>query len=134
MREVYQGSCHCGAVRFEIETDIVELTTCDCSLCRKKNALMTKVHESEFRLLSGDDKLKEYQWNMRIARHFFCSECGIYTFHRKRSGPEYYGINVMCLDGFDPSTVPVRPAEGKTMTLTSDADPRWPGPREGSSI
>ena len=49
----YEGSCHCGAVRFEIETDFPELTMCDCSICRRKNALMVKVHESKFRLLSG---------------------------------------------------------------------------------
>lgn len=49
----YVGSCHCGAVRFEIETDFPELTMCDCSICRRKNALMVKVHESQFRLLAG---------------------------------------------------------------------------------
>jgi len=48
----YLGSCHCGAVRFEIETDFPELTMCDCSICKRKNALMVKVHESQFRLLA----------------------------------------------------------------------------------
>ena len=50
----YRGSCHCGAVVFEIESDFPELTTCDCSICRRKNALMVKVHESQFGLLSGE--------------------------------------------------------------------------------
>ncbi len=60
---------------------------------------MVKVHESRFTLLSGSDKLSEYQFHTHTARHFFCSVCGIYTFHRKRSAPDCYGINVFCLQG-----------------------------------
>ncbi|HET8831735.1 MAG TPA: hypothetical protein VFN86_06660, partial [Casimicrobiaceae bacterium] len=56
------GSCHCGAVRFEIETDFPELTTCDCSICRRKNALMVKVHEDHFKLIAGEDALTEYRF------------------------------------------------------------------------
>ena len=64
----YRGSCHCGAVGFEIESDMPELTTCDCSICRRKNALMVKVHESKFRLLSGDAALRLYQFHTFTAK------------------------------------------------------------------
>ena len=111
----YCGSCHCGAVKFEIETDFPELTTCDCSICRRKNALMVKVHENQFKLLSGEDWLAEYRFQTMTARHFFCKRCGIYPFHRKRITPDYLGINVFCLDGFDPSGVPVRQTAGASM-------------------
>ncbi len=60
--QTFQGACHCGAVRFQIETDFPELTMCDCSICKKKNALMVKVHESKFKLLAGEDALTEYQF------------------------------------------------------------------------
>jgi len=127
----YAGSCHCGAVTFAIDAEIVELTTCDCSLCVKKNALMTKVHESALTILSGADVLGLYEWNTRRAKHYFCSRCGIYTFHRKRAAPDHYGVNVFCLDGFDRAAIPVRATEGVGMTLV-DRHPRaeWPGPRE----
>ena len=127
---LYRGSCHCGAVQFEIETEITDLYTCDCSLCRKKNALMTTVHEDKFELLAGADRLTLYQWNAKIARHFFCSSCGIYQFHKKRAMPDHYGINVRCLDGFDAEGMPVRRADGKTMTVV-DPNPRpdWTGPK-----
>ena len=111
----YSGSCHCGSVRFEIETDFPELTRCDCSICRKKNALMVKVHESRFRLLQGQEFLTEYQFHTRTARHFFCKVCGIYPFHRKRVTPDFFGINVYCLDDFDPAGIPVREATGSAM-------------------
>jgi hypothetical protein len=111
----YRGSCHCGAVTFEIETDFPELTTCDCSICRRKNALMVKVHESRFKLISGDESLTEYQFHTMTARHFFCKACGIYPFHRKRVTPDYLGINVFCLDSFDPTGIPVRQTTGALM-------------------
>ncbi|MEO7156926.1 MAG: GFA family protein [Vicinamibacterales bacterium] len=111
----YTGSCHCGAVRFEIETDFPELTMCDCSMCRRRNALMVKVHESKFRLLSGEASLTEYRFHTRTARHFFCEVCGIYPFHRKRVTPDTLGVNVHCLQNFDPAGVSVRQAVGVDM-------------------
>ena len=111
----YLGSCHCGAVKFEIETDFPELTTCDCSICRRKNALMVKVHESQFKLLAGEDSHTEYRFHTRTARHFFCKICGIYPFHRKRVTPDHLGINVFCLEDFDPAGIPVRRTVGAAM-------------------
>jgi hypothetical protein len=113
--QTYHGSCHCGAVAFEIDTDVPELTTCDCSLCRRRNALMVKVHESQFRLLRGDDALRLYQFHTFTAKHYFCGVCGIYPFHRKRVTPDYYGVNVFCLDGFDATGIPVRATVGAGM-------------------
>lgn len=49
---------------------------------------MTKVHESTLTVLSGEDLLSAYEWNTQRAKHFFCSRCGIYTFHRKRAVPD----------------------------------------------
>ena len=111
----YLGSCHCGAVRFEIETDFPELTQCDCSMCRRRNALMVKVHESKFKLLAGLDSLTEYRFHTGTARHFFCKVCGIYPFHRKRVTPDYLGINVHCLHDFEPGGIPIRRAAGAAM-------------------
>ena len=127
----YQGSCHCGAVTFRIDAEIRELTTCDCSLCRQKNALMTKVHASALTVLGGEDLLSVYEWNTHRAKHFFCSRCGIYIFHRKRAAPDHFGINVFCLESFDPGSVPVRATEGIGMSVVDpNARTQWPGPRE----
>ena len=114
-RKTYSGCCHCGAVRFEIVTDFPELTTCDCSICRRKNALMVKVHQSEFTLLAGEHSLSTYQFHTHTAEHYFCGTCGIYPFHRKRVTPDYFGVNVFCLEDFDPSGIPVRATVGAGM-------------------
>ena len=89
---------------------------CDCSICKRKNALMVKVPERDFRLLAGADLLTEYRFNTMTARHFFCKVCGIYPFHRKRVTPDFFGINVNCLEDFDPDGIPVRHATGSTMS------------------
>jgi len=64
----YSGSCHCGAITFHIEVNITELLRCDCSICTKKNALMTNVHEDDFTLINGKDNLGEYRWNTKVVR------------------------------------------------------------------
>lgn len=98
---MFTGSCHCGAVRFRVDAKIAELTTCDCSLCVERNAVMAKVPEQALVVLEGEQSLTLYQWNTRRAKHDFCRQCGIYVFHRKRAAPDHFGVNVFCLEHFD---------------------------------
>ena len=114
-KQTFSVSCHCKAVKFEIDTDLEELTTCDCSICKRKNAVMIKVHESDMRILSGQDNLTKYTFHTHTAQHYFCSTCGIYPFHRKRVTPDYFGVNINCLEGFDPKGITVRETNGKNM-------------------
>lgn len=126
----HHGSCHCGAVQFEIDAEIVETTTCDCSLCAMRNAVMVKVPEAVLTVTAGREALTLYQWNSRRARHYFCSVCGIYVFHNKRAAPDHYGVNIFCLPDFDRASVPCRATEGANMTIEdAAARPEWPGPR-----
>ena len=114
--EQFKGSCHCGAVQFEIETQLKELTTCDCSICKRKNALMLMVHEDSMRILSGEEKLSTYTFHTHTAQHYFCSVCGIYPFHRKRVAPDHYGVNVFCLEGFSAEGINIRATDGIGMS------------------
>lgn len=125
-----EGSCHCGGVRFRLRHAIDEVTTCDCSLCAMRGAVMAKVPETALEVISGEELLTLYQWNTHRARHYFCSRCGIYVFHRKRAAPDHFGVNARCLHDFDLATTPVRATEGASMTV-EDPNPRgrWPGPR-----
>src|ERR1700754_2146242 len=127
----YHGSCHCGAVQFTVESEITDPYTCDCSLCRRRSATMASVHESKLKITEGEDKLSLYQWNARIAKHYFCAVCGIYPFHKKRSMPDHYGVNLACLEDFHLAGQSVRKADGLTMSVVAD-DPRpeWTGPRQ----
>ena len=77
---------------------------------------MVKVHESDFELLDGEGSLTEYRWHTNTARHYFCKVCGIYPFHRKRSAPDSYGINVYCLEGAELEGIPIRDTGGSAMS------------------
>ena len=115
----YFGSCHCGLVRFRIDAEPDVKTVCNCSICTKKNAVMVGVHESELVVLSGAEHLSTYQFNTMTAEHHFCDRCGVYTFHRKRSDPSTFGINVFCLAGFDVAAIPTRHADGTAMSIAA---------------
>jgi len=99
--QTYRGSCHCGRVRFEVETELTRVTACNCSICSRKGALMHGVPAERFRLVGGEGELTEYQFNTRTARHFFCRTCGIHPFHRPRTNPDTVSVNVRCLEGID---------------------------------
>ena len=109
------GSCHCGAVQFIIKSEFKELTTCDCSICIRKNALMVMVHQDKLEILQGNDVLTRYRFHTHTAHHYFCSVCGIYPFHRKRMAPDHYGVNVHCLEEIDLEGIPIRHTDGKGM-------------------
>ena len=115
MINTYQGSCHCQAVTFEVDTNLEQLLTCDCSICRRKNALMLKVHQSALRILGGENSLTVYQFHTETAEHYFCKICGIYPFHKKRVTPDYYSVNVYCLADIDLKGIPIRATIGAGM-------------------
>jgi hypothetical protein len=97
-------SCHCGAVVLELELPdgIVDPRRCNCSMCRRRGAIAASVPLAGLHVVQGEDALREYRFNTRTARHFFCGHCGIYTHHQRRSNPTQYGYNVGCLEGVDP--------------------------------
>ena len=97
----YVGSCHCGAVRYEIDAVIDRVTQCNCSICSKKGILHHRVAPENFRLLSGEQQLGTYQFGTMVAKHHFCKICGIHTFTRPRAAPELYTVNIRTLDNFD---------------------------------
>jgi hypothetical protein len=103
----YHGSCHCKAVRFEVDTTIDRVTVCNCSICSKKGIVHHRVAPENVRLISGEDVLTTYRFNTRVAKHHFCSVCGIHVFTRPRTAPELYTINVRTLDDFDLSSAKV---------------------------
>lgn len=100
----HKATCHCGAVVLELTlpNGIDNPRRCDCSICRRKGAIVASVDLDGIKILKGEDVLKLYQFNTQTARHYFCSNCGIYTHHQRRSNPHEYGFNVGCLEGVNP--------------------------------
>ena len=95
-------TCHCGAVKAEINLSgpLQKFLKCNCSICKRKGAVMSMVKNEEFKITRGQDKLKFYQFHTKVAKHYFCSICGIYTHHQRRSNPNEYSFNTGCVEGF----------------------------------
>ena len=101
----HSGSCHCGAIQFEVEIDIkAGASKCNCTICTKVGATGAIVKPSAFSLLSGKESLSEYQWGPKISSRFFCKHCGIHCFargHLDELGGDYVSVNFNCLDDID---------------------------------
>lgn len=114
-RPIHKGSCHCASVQFNVKlTD--ELNTarrCTCSMCSRRGAVAVSAELKDIEFISGEDKLSVYSFGTGVAKHYFCSNCGIYTHHQRRSNPTQFGINLACLDGQTPFIDEVPVLDGK---------------------
>lgn len=112
--KTYKGSCHCGNVRYEVTTDLSKVIACNCSLCSRAGYLLSFVPASQFKLLSGEDSLKDYRFNKHAIAHVFCTNCGVRSFARgKGKDGEMAAINVRCLEGVDPDTLEITKVNGR---------------------
>ncbi|CAM2011268.1 GFA family protein [Acanthopleuribacter pedis] len=114
----YHGSCHCGGVAFTIQSPrITDALRCNCSICRRRNALMSKAYYPPpcFQLHQGRDQLQLYQWGDGDVNHYFCKRCGIYPFHEATQKPGLMRINLGCLEGFDLETLEVTLFDGAEL-------------------
>lgn len=102
--KIYKAACHCQSVQFELylPNGIEEPRRCNCSICRMRGAIAASVKLDGLTIIKGEDKLTLYQFNTMTAKHYFCSVCGIYTHHQRRSNPSQFGFNVACLEGVNP--------------------------------
>jgi hypothetical protein len=107
----HAGGCHCGAVRFEFDADLSQgPSRCNCSVCTKIAPTGLIVKPNAFRLVSGEADLSAYVWGAKISQRLFCKHCGVHCFgrgHLEQIGGDFVSVNLNCVDGFDPSTVPV---------------------------
>lgn len=116
--KTYQGACHCGAFKFEVDMDLDHVRRCDCSVCRRRGALIHRVSADCLRMFSPLETLKAYEWHTRTAKDYFCPRCGILPF-RRPSAPTReelaegkqafsgWAVNVRCLQDIDVDSIPV---------------------------
>ncbi len=126
----HEGACHCGAVRFKVvlAKGFDTVRRCTCSYCRMRGAVAVSARLGSLYITRGTEHLSSYRFNTGTAEHFFCSICGIYTHHQRRSNPDEYGVNVACLEGispFDFAAVPVM--DGAHHPSDTGAAPRRAG-------
>ncbi len=128
MKTTYKGACHCGKVRFEIDADIDHVRVCDCSICKKRGALIHRLPNEDVRLQAPLSELTLYQWGTFTAKDYFCPVCGILPFRRTSQPSEEetangvesfdgWAVNTRCLEDFDVSAVKSRQVFGSRIRL-----------------
>jgi hypothetical protein len=114
----YQGSCHCGDVRFSFDgEEITRGVRCNCSICSRKGAVMSAqvIPAEAFKIEAREGALGLYQFGARTAKHYFCKRCGIYTFHETARAPGHLRANLGCIEGVDPFALEVEVFDGKHL-------------------
>lgn len=113
----YTGGCHCGKVKFEVEMELKNAISCNCSICLKRGSLLDFVSESQFNLLTGDNDIEDYLFNKKVIHHLFCKNCGILSFGKGLSpeGEKVVAINLRCIDGVDLQNLTIHEYDGKSI-------------------
>jgi hypothetical protein len=125
MPKTHRGSCHCGLIQFEIDSDLGNVVSCDCSICARRGALIQRVSEENFRLLKpaaasledGTHGLIVYQFNTMVAKDYICPVCGIVPFRRPRTAPELWAVNVRCVDGVNVDDLEITKVFGSKFSV-----------------
>jgi len=113
----YRGSCHCGAVAFEVEGEIRSAVSCNCSICQRKGSLLWFVPRDALQLLTPEDASRTYEFNKHLIKHRFCPTCGIHPYAEgiDAKGNRMAAVNVRCLEDIDLATVPVTHFDGRAL-------------------
>ena len=118
MTHQYQGSCHCGAIKFSYEgEEITQALRCTCSICRRKGALMSTeaIPVEALKIDADPDDVGLYQFDSKVARHYFCKQCGIYTRNEMLRIPGHCRVNLGCIDDIDTSGMEVTVFDGANL-------------------
>ena len=118
MTQTYSGGCQCGKVRYQVQLDIGEVLSCNCSRCGRLGALLAFAPATQFTLLSGDVNLTKFEFNKHTIQHQFCSTCGIQSFAigtHPKTGAKMAAINVRCVDGIDVDALKVKKVDGRSI-------------------
>jgi hypothetical protein len=113
MLSTYEGGCHCGRVRFRVSGDLGGTVYCNCSLCSMRGFLHLIVPLEQFQCVEGEAALSTYQFGTRVAKHTFCSVCGVHPFYVPRSDPDKIDVNVRCIDGIDIHSLSPKTFDGR---------------------
>ena len=118
---IHRGGCHCGRVRFEVDApNDLQVSECNCSICRMSGFLHLIVRKTDFKMLCGEQELTSYRFNTGVAQHLFCRHCGVKSFYIPRSNPDGFSVNARCIDPETVSTISVGAFDGENWEDNAD--------------
>ena len=112
---LYRGGCHCGNMTFEVEGELTQVVSCNCSICARKGALLWAVPRDKLRMLTPERGVGRYTFNNHIIEHRFCQTCGIHSYAESAGDEPTAYVNIRCLEGVEPADLPVLNFDGRSM-------------------
>ncbi|NUP05458.1 MAG: GFA family protein [Polyangiaceae bacterium] len=131
-KKTYKGSCHCGAIRFEVELDLAQTMVgrCNCSICTKVSPTGAIVKPEALKIVAGEDKAGQYKWGPEISTRYFCKNCGVHCYgrgHLAELGGDYASVNLNVIDEIDVSTLKIVYWDGRHNNWQGGPkDKPWP--------
>jgi len=113
---LYQGSCHCGNIAFEVEGEINGAVECNCSICSRKGSLLWFVPRDNLRLRTAEEAAGTYTFNKHAIKHRFCPKCGIHPYGEgvDPNGNRMAAVNLRCIEGMDLASITVQRFDGRS--------------------
>jgi hypothetical protein len=112
----YNGSCHCGAIKFSFEAEpITHGIRCNCSFCKRRGTMVALVPGEKFVIDAQEVALGMYQFGKMQAKHYFCKHCGNSVFSVTTRRPGQYIVNLGCVDGVDTFALETTVFDGKNL-------------------
>jgi hypothetical protein len=113
----YTASCHCGMIRFEVEGEIDQALSCNCSICSRKGSLLWFVPRQAVTWRTPEETASTYTFNKHVIKHRFCPNCGIHAYGEgtDRSGNPMVAVNLRCVEDLDLASVKVTQFNGRAL-------------------
>ena len=114
---LYNGSCHCGNIAFQLEGVLSGAMACNCSICQRKGSLMWFVPLEQLKLLTPDENASTYTFNKHVIKHRFCPKCGMHPYGEgvDPKGNAMAAINIRCLEDIELEKIPVTHFDGRAL-------------------
>lgn len=114
---IYEGSCHCGKMRYEVDAEMQEAVSCNCSLCSRRGYLLWFLPAEKVRLQAPLEDMSYYTFNRHHIKHYFCPACGsgVFGMGTDKQGHTMVAVNVRCLPGVDLGTLKTKPFDGRSL-------------------
>ena len=113
---IYKASCHCGAVKYQVEGEFDYLVECNCSICARRAHILWFVPLDSLKFECGQDHLTSYKFGKKHLDHRSCQTCSTAMFtHGDDKGVEKAGVNIRTFADIDLSKLDITPYDGKAL-------------------
>ena len=108
------ASCHCGAVRIEIDRRPQSVTRCTCSICHRYGAQWAYYTRKSVCVSAQEGILAAYVWGDKTIEFYHCTRCGCVTHYEsvEKNDDSRIAVNARTMSPADIEDVPLRTFDG----------------------